>query len=49
VTANKDRLWLDTGCVDKMYAAHFRVELRKTREGEWAVARILAREFFKGE
>jgi hypothetical protein len=49
VRVGKDRLWLDTGCHDRMYAAHFRVELRKTDKGEWEIARILAKEYFKGD
>jgi len=49
VFAGKDRLWIVTGCHDRMYAARFRVELKKTATGEWEVTRILAKEFFKGE
>jgi hypothetical protein len=48
VSTGKNTLWLDTGCHDRMYAARFRVELRKTDKG-WEVASILATEFFKGE
>jgi hypothetical protein len=32
-----------------MFAARFRVELRKTDKGLWEVASIFATEFFKGE
>jgi hypothetical protein len=49
VSSEKDTLWLTTGCSDRMYAARFRVELRKNEKGEWEVVRILAKEYFKGE
>ena len=49
VTADKDALWLETGCHDQMYFARLRVEMRKTDKGAWEVIRVLAGEFFKGE
>jgi hypothetical protein len=49
VFAGKDALTLQMGCSDLMYAARFRVELKKTSKGGWEVSRILAEEFFKGE
>jgi hypothetical protein len=49
VSTGKNTLWLDTGCHDRMFAARFRVELRKTDKGLWEVASIYATEFFKGE
>jgi hypothetical protein len=49
VTVGKDALWLETGCADRMFAAFFRVELQKTKKGEWEVIRIFAKEVFKGE
>ena len=49
VTADKDSLWIETGCHDRMYFARLRVEMRKSDKGEWEVARVMAGEFFKGE
>jgi len=44
-----DRLFADTHCSDRMYAARFRVEFAADGEGGWTYRRLLAAEEFKGE
>jgi hypothetical protein len=47
-----DRLFLTTGCHDKMYYATFQVEFRKKPgggEAEWEYVRIYGEELWKGE
>jgi hypothetical protein len=47
-----DRLYVTTGCVDKMYHATFRVEFKKKRgggEAEWEYVGLRGQEAWKGE
>lgn len=51
VTRDGDRLFVSTGCADKMYAAEFHFEFEKAGagEGEWKYVRTHAHHYFKGE
>jgi hypothetical protein len=47
-----DRLFVTTGCADRMYSATFRVEFKKKPgggDGEWEYVGIRGQEAFKGE
>jgi hypothetical protein len=51
VSRDGDRLFLTTGCHDRMYHATFRVEFKKSgpKDGDWEYTRIYGEEKWKGE
>jgi hypothetical protein len=51
VRRDGDRLFLTTGCHDRMYYATFQVEFKKSgpKDGDWEYVRVYGEEKFKGE
>ncbi len=51
VRRDGDRLFLTTGCHDRMYHATFRVEFKKSgpKDSDWEYVRVYGEEKFKGE